>query len=72
MDEMKSTRKNCTTKSNIFFVKTHKTGSSTVQNVLMRFGASRDLDFAIPYFGNHHVNSYSTGIEPKVGLTAKQ
>ncbi|XP_065212864.1 galactosylceramide sulfotransferase-like isoform X2 [Planococcus citri] len=44
---------------NILFLKTHKCASSTVQNILMRFGLKHDLNFALPkktnylaYFGN--------------------
>ena len=32
----------------ILFLKTHKTGSSTVTNILNRYGDSRDLLFAVP------------------------
>ena len=32
----------------IVFLKTHKTASSTLQNILMRFGEKMDLKFALP------------------------
>ena len=32
----------------IVFLKTHKTASSTLQNILMRFGEKMDLNFALP------------------------
>lgn len=30
------------------FAKTHKTGSSTLQNIFLRYGAKHDLTFAMP------------------------
>ncbi len=39
---------NCRPQRKIAFAKTHKTGSSTVQNILFRYGVSHDLTFAIP------------------------
>ncbi|XP_013771936.1 galactosylceramide sulfotransferase-like [Limulus polyphemus] len=50
-------------KTNIVFLKTHKTASSSIQNIFMRFGDHHDLLFALPkkgnYFGHprpfHHV-----------------
>ena len=33
---------------NVAFAKTHKTGSSTLQNVFLRFGQKFDLNFAFP------------------------
>ncbi|XP_078583802.1 galactosylceramide sulfotransferase-like [Branchiostoma floridae x Branchiostoma japonicum] len=38
----------CRRKSNIVFLKSHKTASSTVQNILMRFGLANNLTFALP------------------------
>ncbi|XP_071807058.1 galactosylceramide sulfotransferase-like [Asterias amurensis] len=38
----------CKEKTNILLLKTHKTGGSTLQNVLYRFGDVRDLTFALP------------------------
>jgi len=32
----------------IFFLKTHKTGSSTIQNILFRYGLKHNLTFALP------------------------
>ncbi|XP_076349211.1 galactosylceramide sulfotransferase-like isoform X1 [Tachypleus tridentatus] len=40
-------------KTNVVFLKTHKTGSSSIQNVLMRFGYNQDLLFALPKKGNY-------------------
>ncbi|XP_066265928.1 uncharacterized protein [Branchiostoma lanceolatum] len=42
------TSKTCTKKTNLVFLKTHKTASSTVQNIIMRFGSARSLTFALP------------------------
>ncbi|BET01725.1 Galactose-3-O-sulfotransferase [Nesidiocoris tenuis] len=40
-------------RTDIFFLKTHKCASSTVQNILMRFGYRRHLDFVLPLSGNY-------------------
>ena len=32
----------------VIFQKTHKTASSTIQNMLFRFGEKRNLNFALP------------------------
>ena len=41
----------CKPVNNILFLKTHKTGSSTVTNILNRYGDTRDLTFALPSKG---------------------
>ncbi|XP_066553504.1 uncharacterized protein LOC136753579 [Amia ocellicauda] len=38
----------CQAKTHIVFLKTHKTASSTILNILYRFGDSRNLTFALP------------------------
>ncbi|CAJ1070576.1 galactosylceramide sulfotransferase [Xyrichtys novacula] len=38
----------CSPKSNILFMKTHKTASSTVLNIIFRFGEKHKLKFAFP------------------------
>ena len=38
----------CKPVNNILFLKTHKTGSSTVTNILNRYGDTRNLMFALP------------------------
>ena len=38
----------CLRTINIIFVKTHKTASSTVQNVFFRFGSKHELTFGLP------------------------
>ena len=39
--------------SNVGFMKTHKTASSTVQNILMRFGMNSNLNFVMLSEGTH-------------------
>lgn len=40
-------------KHNIVFFKMHKCSSSTVQNILMRYGDKQDLNFVLPPRGNY-------------------
>ncbi|KAM9306632.1 galactosylceramide sulfotransferase isoform 3-T3 [Pholidichthys leucotaenia] len=40
--------KECFPKTNIMFMKTHKTASSTILNILFRFGEKHNLEFAFP------------------------
>nr|CAD7456739.1 unnamed protein product [Timema tahoe] len=42
-----------TRRTNIFFLKTHKCASSTVQNILMRMGSKHGLTFVLPPTGNY-------------------
>ncbi|KAL1461761.1 hypothetical protein WDU94_013633 [Cyamophila willieti] len=37
----------------IFFLKAHKCGSSTVQNILLRYGRENNLSFVLPSKGNY-------------------
>uniref|UniRef100_UPI00398EB434 galactose-3-O-sulfotransferase 2-like isoform X1 n=1 Tax=Pristiophorus japonicus TaxID=55135 RepID=UPI00398EB434 len=46
--------KPCQPKTHVMFLKTHKTASSTILNILYRFGEARNLTFALP-------NSYQFG-----------
>ncbi|XP_071842327.1 galactosylceramide sulfotransferase-like isoform X2 [Apostichopus japonicus] len=61
----------CSPKKNIVLLKTHKTGSSTIQNILYRFGDFHDLTFALPvgksnYFcGNNDFNIKCVASLPK-------
>uniref|UniRef100_A0A8C3A0J2 Galactose-3-O-sulfotransferase 4 n=1 Tax=Cyclopterus lumpus TaxID=8103 RepID=A0A8C3A0J2_CYCLU len=57
----------CQPHTHIMFLKTHKTASSTVLNMLSRFGEERDLHFALPLgyqlgyplpFNAHRVKGY--------------
>ncbi|EDO48204.1 predicted protein, partial [Nematostella vectensis] len=60
----------CTPKKNVVFLKTHKTGSSTITNILHRYGEKHDLIFALPaegknrlgwpwFFQQNHVKQYN-------------
>ncbi|XP_035681431.1 galactose-3-O-sulfotransferase 2-like [Branchiostoma floridae] len=51
-DGFGNTSNTCNEKTNLVFLKTHKTASSTVQNVIMRFGSTRNLTFALPIRGH--------------------
>ncbi|XP_068164482.1 galactose-3-O-sulfotransferase 4 isoform X2 [Antennarius striatus] len=57
----------CRSHTHIMFLKTHKTASSTVLNILYRFGEERNLSFALPLgyqlgyplsFNAHRVKGY--------------
>ncbi|XP_051814318.1 galactose-3-O-sulfotransferase 2 [Acanthochromis polyacanthus] len=65
------TKANCHPQSHIVFLKTHKTASSTILNILYRYGESRNLTFALPqnkhsqlfypfFFASHFVEGVST------------
>ena len=43
-------------KKKIIFAKTHKTGSTTLQNILFRFGHQHQLLFVLPKSGTHYFN----------------
>ncbi|XP_077360869.1 galactose-3-O-sulfotransferase 2-like [Festucalex cinctus] len=62
----------CLPKWHIVFLKTHKTASSTILNILFRYGESRNLTFALPinkqkqlfyphFFASHFVEGVSSG-----------
>lgn len=53
MIESKSLQTVTTEKKRIFFLKTHKCGSSTIQNILMRYGHKENLDFLLPSMNNY-------------------
>ena len=50
-------------KRHIAFLKVHKAASSTVQNILYRFGSDRNLSFVLPrathYISQHNAKKYS-------------
>ncbi|KAM7399903.1 hypothetical protein PAMP_019140 [Pampus punctatissimus] len=65
------TKATCQPKSHIVFLKTHKTASSTILNILYRYGESRNLTFALPLnkhsqlfypfsFASHFVEGFSS------------
>uniref|UniRef100_A0A7M5V5D7 Uncharacterized protein n=1 Tax=Clytia hemisphaerica TaxID=252671 RepID=A0A7M5V5D7_9CNID len=49
-------RKACKRKKNIVFLKTHKTGSSTITNILNRYGEARNLNFVLPNIGSNRLD----------------
>ncbi|XP_054774342.2 galactose-3-O-sulfotransferase 4-like [Lytechinus pictus] len=51
-EESTPSRRECTRKNNIGFFKMHKCGSSTLQNVLMRYGDRYNLNFVLPWRSN--------------------
>uniref|UniRef100_A0A8C9VJP8 Galactose-3-O-sulfotransferase 2-like n=1 Tax=Scleropages formosus TaxID=113540 RepID=A0A8C9VJP8_SCLFO len=69
----------CRPHKHIMFLKTHKTGSSTVLNMLYRFGDERGLWFALPtsdhfgypnYFSAHHVRGYQSDSQQHFDILA--
>ena len=48
----KAITKTCAQRTNIVFLKMHKCASSTVQNILFRFGLKHNLTFVMPPSGN--------------------
>ncbi|XP_072173252.1 LOW QUALITY PROTEIN: galactosylceramide sulfotransferase-like [Diadema setosum] len=48
----------CKRRYNVAFFKMHKCSSSTVQNILMRFGDKYNLDFVLPSSGNYLGHTY--------------
>ncbi|XP_063296993.1 galactose-3-O-sulfotransferase 4-like [Pelobates fuscus] len=48
----------CQPKTHIFFLKNHKTASSTVMNILFRFGEAHNLTFALPFQAQFSYPSY--------------
>ncbi|XP_056419080.1 galactose-3-O-sulfotransferase 2-like isoform X2 [Hyla sarda] len=75
----KSIERSCWPQRHIFFLKTHKTASSTIMNILFRFGESHNLTFALPsnnrtqffysnYFKTYFVEGFKTKIQPKYDI----
>ncbi|CAL4131925.1 unnamed protein product, partial [Meganyctiphanes norvegica] len=48
-------RGKCQPHTNIAFLKTHKCASSSIQNILFRYGWFRHLNFAVPLKNNYLV-----------------
>ncbi|KAK5616782.1 hypothetical protein CRENBAI_020469 [Crenichthys baileyi] len=48
LTEISNSEQKCSPKVNIMFMKTHKTASSTILNILFRFGEKHQLKFALP------------------------
>ncbi|XP_065667278.1 galactose-3-O-sulfotransferase 2 isoform X1 [Hydra vulgaris] len=49
-------KRSCIPKKNVVFLKTHKTGGSTITNILNRFGESRRLTFILPKLGENRLD----------------
>ena len=47
----RTTSSSCQPKNSVLFLKTHKTGSSTITNILNRYGDFHNLTFALPHDG---------------------
>ena len=63
-DNVTRTEPQCSQVTNVAFVKTHKAGSSTVANILQRFGITRNLTFALP---NRKYRSYGYNYISRAG-----
>lgn len=54
----------CKAKQNILFLKTHKTGSSSIQNIFLRYGDEHNLTFVLPKKSNYlgHPTPFKRGM----------
>lgn len=64
--------KTCKPKTDIVFLKVHKSASSTVMNILFRFGETHNLTFAFPrsggfqlYYPHHFLARFVQGFSPR-------
>ncbi|XP_051482504.1 galactose-3-O-sulfotransferase 2-like [Apus apus] len=62
----------CEPKTDIVFLKVHKSASSTVMNILFRFGETHNLTFAFPsgggnqlFYPNHFLAKFVQGFSPQ-------
>ena len=58
LEDLKSILYTCQPRKKIVYLKTHKTGSTTLQNIFYRFGSKEKLIFLLPkntniYYGNN-------------------
>ena len=51
-DITKRSFKDCTPRKKVAFLKTHKCASTTIQNILLRFGRNNNLNFVLPSKGH--------------------
>ncbi|XP_009461102.1 PREDICTED: galactose-3-O-sulfotransferase 2-like [Nipponia nippon] len=65
-------RETCEPKTDIVFLKVHKSASSTVMNILFRFGETHNLTFAFPigggnqlFYPHHFLASFVKGFSPR-------
>ncbi|OWK49638.1 Galactose-3-O-sulfotransferase 2 [Lonchura striata] len=69
--EVTSQGKTCKPKTDLVFLKVHKSASSTVMNILFRFGETHNLTFAFPrgggfqlYYPHHFMARFVQGFSP--------
>ncbi|KAG8580404.1 hypothetical protein GDO81_007287 [Engystomops pustulosus] len=62
----------CQPRRNIFFLKTHKTASSTIMNILFRYGESHNLTFALPITKFHFDYTKFFSTSSVAGFSAKK
>ena len=73
-DSSNSDSSTCSPVEHILFLKTHKTGGSTITNILNRFGESRNISFALPFQENFYTFLWPTRfrmtyVAPLYGMT---
>ena len=58
--KLEGEKQGCRERRAMIFAKTHKTGSTTLQNILFRFGQQHNLLFLLPKSGKHtfHLRSH--------------
>ena len=52
----KTVENSCIPTKKLIFAKTHKTGSTTLQNIIFRFGEKNKLMFVLPKYDSHRFN----------------
>ena len=48
--------RDCMPANKVAFMKTHKCASTSIQNILMRYGLNHDLNFVLPLTGHYLVS----------------
>ncbi|XP_057313442.1 galactosylceramide sulfotransferase-like [Hydractinia symbiolongicarpus] len=49
-------KRKCNARQHVVFLKTHKTGGSTITNILNRYGEARDFNFILPRIGENRLD----------------
>ncbi|XP_076821278.1 galactosylceramide sulfotransferase-like [Clavelina lepadiformis] len=57
---------NCDAKKSVFFLKTHKTGSTTVTNVILRYAEKHHLSVGLPPLRHWQLGGYPSFFDPKI------
>ena len=52
-DNARRSYKDCEPRKKVAFLKTHKCASTSIQNILLRFGRKNNLNFVLPFKGNN-------------------